>query len=226
MRPLFVLVALLSIGPVDLIPRTAEAFTQFDCLGDSPECAELAVEGDAPSRFSNGLPTNFRGFADPCLRHDPTTGTIWMAYSWPDVHVVGPVGNRFFVPSVDIHLARGADGGETWRLDRGLIESYRDHDVEGDQELGFTGHEVVNILPRESEGGSSWYAAWIDYFVPDETGFSGRPISSIRIRITRIDLPGGFADPSIATLGAVSAAQGWGLDMRPALSRCLASLVK
>jgi len=123
-------------------------------------------------------------------------------------------GNRYFVPSVDIHLARSDDEGATWRLQRSLIDSYRDHDVEGDRQIGFTGHEVGNILPVERDGGTSWYAVWLDYFVPDESGVAGRPLSSIRIRVTRADSPGGLGDPIVATLGAAATAPGWDIDTR------------
>jgi hypothetical protein len=57
----------------------AELPVRLDC--SARECPALEIDGDAISRYPNGRPAAFRGFADPCLRRDPATGTLWMVYS-------------------------------------------------------------------------------------------------------------------------------------------------
>src|SRR3989338_1144029 len=85
---------------------------EIDCTAGNPDCPRLLISGDAPDK------SKFHGFADPSMRRDPNTGTLWLVYSWP--HVVRSGSglwswlSRPPDPAVDIHLARSYDAGGTW----------------------------------------------------------------------------------------------------------------
>lgn len=109
----------------------------------------LAIQGDDFSRYPNGQPAAFRGFADPCLRRDPLTGDLWLAYSWPHMEHLGGNQENFAV-GVETHLAVSKDGGKTWQRVQVLWpksparfsnpKTCRARD-------GFLSHEVPNIVP-------------------------------------------------------------------------------
>lgn len=125
----------------------------------------------------HGQPSSFRGYADPSIRQDPLSGRLWMAYSWPNVHITA---ESQLVPGVDIHLAYSDDGGEHWIYSQALWPSLDNTIHNSFQEPGYTDHEVANILPRVTENGVIWYGARLDYFVPNQGGFRRRPVSSFR----------------------------------------------
>lgn len=81
-----------------------------DCVPGATGCAPLTIQGDGPFLLPNGQPAPFSGFADPCLRRDPQTGTLWLTYSWPNNKTSG----AYSVPCVDTHLASSTDGGNTF----------------------------------------------------------------------------------------------------------------
>ncbi len=86
--------------------------TRLDCTPAA--FPALVIRGDDISRYPNGQPAAFRGFADPCVRRDPVNGRLWLAYSWPHMEYLGGNGWNFAV-GVETHLASSTDGGKTWR---------------------------------------------------------------------------------------------------------------
>jgi hypothetical protein len=200
------------------------------------------IDGISAAKLPNGDPSPFRGFADPSMRQDPATGRLWLAFSWPNVHVLGEAGRRQEgrfrgrarglagrggggVPGVDIQLAYSSDRGKTWRMHGPLFSSQRDTDRGGNGAPGYTDHEVANLLPRQIGGRVTWYGIRLDYFLPDEGGFSKRPPTSFRLVIAEASSPERLRDAPVQILGSAATAKGWGADvylssLSPAVRDC------
>lgn len=194
----------------------------FDCTATKPLCPHIVIAGDGFAALPNGEPSPFRGFADPTIRQDPQTNRLWMAYSWPNVHVLGPLQ---VVPGVDIHLAHSDDGGATWAYDGDLWSSYADTNRGGDGAPGFTDHEVANLLPIQTASSLTWVGARLDYFLPNSGGFKERPVGSFRLVLTQADSPAQLRDAPSVTLGSSLTSPGWGVDfylssLDASLERC------
>ena len=210
--------------------RMAQAGVQgtFDCIGNG--CPLLEIAGDAEATLPNGQPSPFRGFADPSMRRDPDSGRLWLAYSWPSLQVKQ---NRAadwssqaaqVTPRVDIHLAFSDDHGASWRYLQTLLPATAATSPGG--ESGQIVPEVVNLLPVQTETGTQWYGAWLEYFLPAKGGYKNRPSQSFRIVMSRSPGILGLADAPRARLGAMHTDPAWGMDLNlaalsPETSRCM-----
>ena len=127
------------------------------CTATSTGCVGIDLASIDP--FSTG---GFSGYADPTIRQDPLTGTLWMAYSW--THVISSAGaSGTYV--VDIHMADSTDGGKTWNYAGPLYTSEQvTNPVTG--EINYTAHEVMNLLPQVVNGVTYWYGVHNIYYVP------------------------------------------------------------
>ena len=135
----------------------AQPIVKIDCTTNNPKCPQLAISGDAPDN------SKFHAIADPSMRRDPNTGTLWMAYSWP--HVVQPQQRRLLSRpniAVDIHLAQSNDNGNHWTYAGPLWQSHLiKNPVSGAE--NFTSYEVANIWPQNQNGKTVWYAIHLYY---------------------------------------------------------------
>jgi hypothetical protein len=194
-----------------------------DCGSDS-RCASIAIQGDVAATLQDGRPSNFRGFADPSLRKDPESRALWLAYSWPKLHIEKSEGRKgrlrsrsggaFDVaPGVDVHLARSEDGGVSWRLVKNLWPSHKDTNASGANEPGYTSYEVPNLLPVVATGRTVWYAARVAYFIPTKGGFKQRPPGSLRVQILHAPSPPELSTARPITLGAAKTDRAWGVDV-------------
>ncbi|MBX7159422.1 MAG: glycoside hydrolase [Acidimicrobiia bacterium] len=208
--------------PSGTLPSGAVANGQtVDCRGDG-SCPELVVEGDPPATLPSGAPAPLRGLSDATIRRDPVTGVVWMAYSWPSVHVDG--GRRS--TRVETHLARSDDDGRTWHSAGPLWTAAPATDpVTGS--TGTIDHEVPNLLPvtDSTAGTTRWVAARLDLFVPDGGTLRRRPPSSFRIAVLAAPDPMALAAAEPAVLGSAATDAGWGVDvdltdLDDALARC------
>ena len=200
----------------------------FDCIDLS--CPPLEISGDAASTLPNGQPSPFRGFADPSMRRDPDSGRLWLAYSWPSLQVkrgsatsLSPQAAQV-TPRLDFHLAFSDDHGANWRYLQTLLPATAAHSPSG--EPGQIVQEVVNLLPVQTETGTHWYGAWLEYFLPDKGGYKNRPTQSFRIIMSRSPGIPGLADASRTRLGAMHTDPAWGMDLNlaalsPETSRCM-----
>jgi hypothetical protein len=201
--------------------RDSEHLT-IDCLGDE-NCPAITVEGDRPAVLPTGAPSPLRGLSDATIRRDPVTGVLWMAYSWPSVHV-GAAGKRG--TRVETHLARSADDGVTWSFAGVLWPADKSVDPETGT-AGFTDHEVPNLLPVFDEEGKSlrWVGARLDLFVPEGGTLAKRPGSSFRIAVAVGPDPEALASTVPVMLGSAGTHSGWDVDidltdLDPSLGRC------
>lgn len=181
----------------------------FDCLGDSG-CPELRVEGDPPATLPSGAASPLRGYSDPSIRRDPDSRVLWMAYSWPSVHVDTDDSRT---TRVETHLARSDDDGLTWQAAGPLWPSEPAVDpVSGAH--GWTDHEVPNLLPiPDGESAHRWIGARLDLFVPRGEGLARRPPSSFRITVLTATSPGALATGSRVVLGSAATDERWGVDV-------------
>jgi hypothetical protein len=201
-------------------PTTSQEIV-FDCAADSDLCPQVLIAGDKAASLPNGQPSPFRGFADPTIRQELASGRLWMAYSWPTVHLSG---SRQLVPSIDIHLAYSDDGGQSWSFEDVLWASEAESDPESG-EPGYTSHEVANLLPVQIRNENTWYGVRLDYFLPNDGGFKARRLSSFRLVIAQAPTPQELGDGESSVLGAARTAPGWNVDvdlssLAPELSRC------
>lgn len=180
---------------------------EFDCVGSA--CPQLVIQGDEAATLPNGKPSPFRGFADATIRKDPTSGRLWMAYSYPNIKINS---GRRPSPSVAVHLAYSDDNGDHWTFQGVLWEPTAERSPDGVD--GHTSHEVGNLLPRVVNGKTVWYAARLDYFLPDDGGFRKRPPQSFRVRVMQADTPPQLADAPFASLGSVKSDAAYGIDQR------------
>lgn len=202
-------------------PQTAEPAVAFDCTADSPDCPQMEIVGESPAILPNGEESPFRGFADPSVRSDPVTGTLWMAYSVPNMDVLN---NNRPSPGVAIHLASSVDGGATWQY-QGVLWDVQALNNPTNHEAGTLDHEVANLLPVQTYSGLIWYGVRLDYFLPEKGAFKARPFDSFHLRIAQSDSPPALADAETVILSTSQTASEWNADLdlttlNPSLSRC------
>ncbi len=137
---------------------TFSSMTMLNCVAAPLNCAPVIPQGDPYS--TGGL---FSGYADPTERQDPLTGTLWLAYSWPDVTADG-------TKVVDIHVAYSTDSGTTWSntglSNNGVLYSSQ-LDFNGvTQSNNHSSHEVMELYPQVVGSTTYWYGMHSMYDVP------------------------------------------------------------
>lgn len=179
----------------------ADEIVRLDCTPVTHP--QITIRGHDVSRYPNGLPAGFRGFADPCVRHDPDASVLWLAYSWPHMQHMGG-DRRDFVVGVETHLASSDDGGKTWRHVKALWPrtpaSYTNRDTKRKQQ-GFISHEVPNIVRCEIDGKPRWVGARLDYFLGRKGSYKARDNRSFVLRIMAAATPPQLTDAQPVTFG-------------------------
>jgi hypothetical protein len=195
-------------------PIVPDAPIRIDC---TPErFPALAIGDDDVSRSPDGRPAAFRGHADPCIRRDPTSGDLWLAYSSP--HVAVPRGEpRRPIVGVETHLARSGDGGKSWRRTGRALWSrtparFRDPRQDRARD-GFLSHEVPNILPCAIGGRPAWVGARLDYFLGREGNYRDRDSLSFCLRLLAAPTPEGLASAPMVTFGHDRSSPECGVDV-------------
>ncbi len=195
-------------NPVNENDDNNSTVLQVDCIAGSPDCEKLYINGDSPYTLPNGSESPFSGFADPCIRKDPTSNTLWLAYSWPNYSFDGNTP----VPSVDIHLAKSIDGGVNWSFVKKLWSKEQISNPSNSTQLGYLDHETANFIPVVENNVASWYGVRLNYFVPNVGGFSQRPFDSFHITVMRTSSPENLTDASSAKLGGSATGNGWNAE--------------
>lgn len=218
---------LCMLGASPMLPFTApnaalgEAGTAgiqvLDCTPGTTGCSLLVIQGDPPYTLPQGRPSNFSGTADPSVRRDPLSHTLWLSYSWPHYEFLP---DR--IAAVEIHLAESPDGGATWNAVKTLWPTDVAVDPRNPSQKGVVNHEVSNLLPVEEGGGVSWYAARLSYFLPA----GGHPVGeSFRIHVMKASSPEELGTAADVSLGSASSDPAWPIDQNlSALSPDLADV--
>jgi hypothetical protein len=180
----------------------------LDCVPGTPGVSEITIAGDGAFRLPNGKLPAFTGFADPCIRKDPATGALWLAYSWPNQHL----GSGSRTPGIDTHLACTTDGGRSFSFVKALWPSLPAQDPRGRLGPGFIESEAANILPVVSGGKLSWYGVRLNYFIPTEGGAARKALDSFVIRISEAASPEALSDAPSGLLGARLSSRAWKVD--------------
>lgn len=176
---------------------------QVDC-GAGDTCKELVIRGDEKYTLPDGGTSPFSGYADPTIRQG-NDGVLWLSYSWPHLKFV----DRKPVPSVDIHLAKSEDKGNTWDFVSTLFTATPISNPVMPSQAGYLDYEVVNLLPATINGKETWFGVTLNYFVPEEGGMSMRPSDSFHIRVYQADSPADLANVPYAALAGGATAAAW-----------------
>jgi hypothetical protein len=191
----------------------------FHCSKDAT-CPELLVGGDPFSEI-NMSPDPFRGYGDPSLEYDASTGTLWMAYSWLNVQISDPTPPAVFDLGVRTHLARSDDDGNTFTFVRAVndmqIEAHPDSGV-----LGWSTHEVPSLV---QEAGGGWQMLWLKYFNPLGTVTGVDERQQFLYWRSNAAAPEQLGDNSEVWATALEASASWGAPIRfndiPELADCV-----
>jgi hypothetical protein len=179
-----------------------EARCDLDCLAG--HCDVLTIEGERPPQAGS-----FHGFADPSVRADPTVpDRLWLGYTVPRVQVLddphGPGDIMVFTTS--IHLARSDDAGASWTLVKALWPAEETTEP-GGSAIGFSGHEVVSLLPVQLGDSTSWFSVRAEYFEQGKAGY--HPLgTTFSFHIARADTPPDLATAPVQRLGSSFALPG------------------
>jgi hypothetical protein len=119
------------------------------------------IVGDPHSQL-NMLPDPFRGYGDPSLEYDPTTGTLWLAYSWLNIEISDPGPPVVFDLGVRTHLARSDDNGNSFTF----VRSVNDMGMEAHPDTGVMGWSVHEVSTLAKEPSGDWQLLWFKYFNP------------------------------------------------------------
>ena len=190
------------------VAAASELDASFDCLGQ--RCPEIRIAGTTAATLPGGERSPFGGFADASVRRDPETGRLWMAYAWPSLQVDRAGSRAALHPQVDIHLAASDDGGTSWRFISSLWPARPARSP--NRSAGRWSYEVPNLLPIVTRDGVLWYGARLEYFLPDDGGFSTRPPGSFRILISRASSAQALAEAPATRLGSIATGPEWGID--------------
>lgn len=143
----------LTVDPANVSALSAS------CTLTSTSCTAIDLSTDPASA------TAFAGYADPTIRQDPQTGTLWMAYSW--LHTIA--GSAGGVQAIDTHVSYSTDGGATWIYKGPLFTSQQvTNPVTGDTDD--TANEVMNLFPQVVNGVTYWYGIHSVYNLPATGG--------------------------------------------------------
>ena len=131
------------------------------CTAYSTICSAITLTGDP---YSHGT---FAGYADPSIRQDPQTGTLFMAYSWPN--------STSGASAIETHLSKSTDGGATWNYVGAMYPSVTATNPTT-HATNYSSNEVVNLLPVVSGGTTYWIAIRLNYWQP--AGGASQPYTS------------------------------------------------
>ncbi len=205
-----------TLPPVDPLP--ADPVT-FHCSKDS-SCPERLIVGDPHSQL-NMLPDPFRGYGDPSLEYDPTTGTLWLAYSWLNIEISDPGPPIVFDLGVRTHLAKSDDNGNSFTFVRSVNEMEMEaHPDTG--EMGWSVHEVPTLLKEPS---GDWQILWYKYFNPFGTVTGVDERQEYLYWRTTANTPDQLGDVSEVWATALATSPSWGapIDFNdiPELADCV-----
>lgn len=201
-----------------IVPPPADPVT-FHCSKDG-SCPEILIVGDPHSQL-NMLPDPFRGYGDPSLEYDPTTGTLWLAYSWLNIEISDPGPPIVFDLGVRTHLAKSDDNGNSFTFVRSVNEMEMEaHPDTG--EMGWSVHEVPTLLKEPS---GDWQILWYKYFNPFGTVTGVDERQEYLYWRTTANTPDQLGDVSEVWATALATSPSWGapIDFNdiPELADCV-----
>jgi len=201
-------------GSTPTTPVTPAAIS-FNCVA-GPSCPVLTISGDPLYVLPNGLPSPYRGFADPSLRKDPNSPRLWLSYSYVGLHtdIVGNATTPVITPYVSIHLAHSDDKGANWQYDRPIWESQLGTDQGATLDTGYSIHEVSTLTPVVQNTVTAWFGLQLRYFLKQGDTIDKRKGDSFLHRLTRGTTPMDLGMNAEARLTNSLTAAGWGSDLR------------
>ncbi len=192
-----------TVGPPFVPQPPPGGPVTFHCSKDA-SCPEIMIAGD-PFAELNMQPDPFRGYADPSLEFDSTTGTLWMSYSWLNIDIsdVGPP--VVFDLGVRTHLARSDDNGASFTFVRSINET----EMEAHPDTGVMGWSVHEVSTLVQEASGSWQILWFKYFNPFGTVAGVDERQEFLYWRTIADAPDQLGDVSLVRARALATSPSW-----------------
>lgn len=188
-------------------PEVHTPTLRLDCIPVSAQCRELKVAGDPYYTFPDSSASPFSGYADPSIRKDLQSNTLWLSYSWPNFHLRQGVRT----PGIDTHLAKSTDGGDSWTFVKTLWPSTPVSDAANPAQKGYLESEASNLLPVLEGNSVTWYAARASYFLPEQGEATNLKVNSFQLQVFKAATPQALSDAPHAVLGSDLTAAGWGV---------------
>ena len=135
-------------------------------------CTALTLQGDGLSAGG------FHGYADPSMRKDPNSSTIYLGYSWP--HTM-PDGTH----AVDLHLASSTNNGTSFTYVGPLFQTQvvtQTTSVAYSQ-TNYSSNETLDLIPIPLTGASAGQTLWVQA----HQSYLVKPTASI---YTQLDVTG------------------------------------
>jgi hypothetical protein len=121
----------------------------------------VTIIGDPHSEV-NGVPGPFRGYGDPSLEYDSTSGALWLAYSWLNTQISDPGPPVVFDLGVRTRLARSDDNGASFTF----VRTVNDMEMEAHPDTGVMGWSTHEVSTLVKEPSGAWQILWLKYFNP------------------------------------------------------------
>ena len=109
-------------------------------------------------------------------------------------------------------MAKSIDKGNSWDFVTKLFTATPTSNPSKLPQSGYIDYEVVNLLPAEINGETTWFGVTLNYFVPEQGGMAARPLNSFHIRIYQANSPSGISSAPYAILGGGATAKEWNVD--------------
>jgi hypothetical protein len=175
---------------------SASAELSVDCSIEANLCPSLTIPADPPGN------AGFHGYADPAIRKDPASATLFLGYSWLRVLSDG-------THVVDLHLAHSLDNGASWNYDGALYTSqtFANPGNGAYAATNDTSTETVDLYPIAEGGSTLWLQAHIAYLVPPQGGLYSQINTTEYISLTASSVPAGSAPAALLGLSTASEAR-------------------
>ena len=113
-------------------------------------CTALTLQGDAVSAGG------FHGYADPSMRKDPNSTTIYLGYSWPHTMADG-------THAVDLHLASSTNGGTSYTYVGPLFQTQTVTQTTSTAyaQTNYSSNETLDLIPIPLTGASAGQTLWV-----------------------------------------------------------------
>ncbi len=175
-----------------------------DCVPGAAGCSEILVQNDPYFTLPGGSASPFNGYADPSIRKDPQSNTLWLSYSWGNIHT-----GTANIIGVNTHLAKSADGGNTFTFVKELWPSVAAVNATNTSQQGYMESEVSNLLPVSENGTVTWYGARLTYLIYNQNGAATLAGNSFQIKIAKAASPEELSGAPSCILTSAGTATAW-----------------
>ena len=208
-----------DVVPPVVPPSPPSGPITFHCSKDA-SCPEVLIIGD-PHSVVNNAPDPFRGYGDPSLEYDATTGTLWLAYSWLNTQVSDAGPPAVFDLGVRTRLARSDDNGASFTF----VRTVNDMQMEAHPDTGAMGWSTHEVSTLVKEPAGTWQILWLKYFNPFGTVSGVDERQEFLYWRTTAATPDSLGDSSVVWGKFAATTESWGAPINfnaiPELADCV-----